>query len=235
MKIRLFTIPNMLTLANLFCGCMAVLYLGTGHDLRKAFILITAAAIFDFLDGFAARMLKSYSEVGKQLDSLADMVSFGVAPSMVLFTMYAQSGGMEWFGYGQYIVFTVALFSALRLAKFNIDETQKEEFSGLPTPACALFIASAGWIFSGGTLSIHPAYIIISALCLSYLLISPVRMFSLKFKNFGFKGNGLRYIFMGCALICLAFFKITAVPFIILGYIVTSILRDVFRTAHAGS
>lgn len=230
MKIRLFTIPNMLTLANLFCGCMAILYLGTEYDLQKAFIFIVAAAIFDFADGFAARMLGSYSEVGKQLDSLADMVSFGVAPSMTLYVMYILSGGLDWFTYGQYIMFIVALFSALRLAKFNIDETQHEEFSGLPTPACTLFISSTAWVFVDKGLSLHPAYIIISAICLSYLLISPVRMFALKFKSFGFRQNSLRYIFMVCSLLGLIFFRITAVPFIILGYIITSVVRELFKT-----
>lgn len=230
MKIRLFTIPNMITLANLFCGCMAVIYLGTEYDLRKAFIFIIAAAVLDFLDGFTARLLKSYSEIGKQLDSLADMVSFGLAPAMALFVMYIRSGGLEWFEYGQYAVFIVALFSALRLAKFNIDETQKEEFVGLPTPACALFILSTGWIFAGGSFTIHPAGIIITAVCLSYLLISPVRMFALKFKSFGFRENALRYIFLGCSLVCLIMFRITAIPFIILGYIITSALYGALRS-----
>lgn len=229
MKIRLFTIPNMITLANLFCGCMAVLYLGTEHDLQKAFIFITAAAVLDFFDGFAARILKSYSEVGKQLDSLADMVSFGIAPSMVLYTLYMMYGGAGWSGYGQYIVFAVALFSALRLAKFNIDETQSEEFSGLPTPACALFISSAGWVFSESAYVIHPAWIVVSAVILSYLLISPVRMFSFKFKTFGFKENALRYIFLGFSLLCLAILRIKAIPFIILSYVIVSLLRHIFR------
>lgn len=224
MKIRLFTIPNFITLLNLFAGCAAIVFALRFDDIQISFYFIALAAIFDFLDGMAARLLKSYSEVGKQLDSLADLVSFGVAPSAVLFSMCQSMGGVDYY---PYFVFVLALFSALRLAKFNIDERQSEEFIGLPTPACALLVSSAGYLMAAGIYRIAPVYILSAAAVLSFLLISNIPMFSLKFKNFRFRDNALRYIFMILSLASLVMWKITAIPFIIIGYIMVSSLRAI--------
>lgn len=224
-KIRMFTIPNMLTLGNLLCGCLAILFTLTQGDLRTAFWLIAAAAVLDFLDGFCARLLKAYSAIGVQLDSLADMVSFGAAPAFILYSMYGSAGGGEWWAAGGLLVFAVTLFSALRLAKFNIDDEQKEEFIGLPTPACTIFFAAAGWLSASGSFEIAPVWIIASALVFSWLLISPVRMFSLKFKGFAFRPNALRYVFLLCSLAALGVFRIAAIPFIIAAYIAVSATR----------
>lgn len=232
MKIKLFTIPNIITLGNLLCGSLAILFVST--NIKVSFILILAAAVLDFLDGFTARMLKSYSEVGKQLDSLSDMVSFGLAPAMILYQMMLVSSTMTGtatdYTWISYIVFAVALFSALRLAKFNIDETQKEEFEGLPTPACAIFVASSGYLYLTGSFALTPWLILIVSLLLSYLLISPVRMFSLKFKNFSVKDNKVRYLFLLLALITIGLFvtqPLMALPLIIIEYIFISIFRNV--------
>ena len=139
MQIRLFTIPNILTLCNLLCGAFAAVSALLQNDLVSAFWFIVLGAVFDFLDGFVARLTKSYSAVGKELDSLADMVSFGVAPAAVLYGLFILNGGDPYWGF---VVFILAACSALRLGKFNIDENQTKQFIGLPTPACALFFVS---------------------------------------------------------------------------------------------
>lgn len=223
MKPRYFTIPNILTLANLFCGCLAVYFVFALGDLRVAFWLVALAAVFDFLDGFAARLLKSYSPLGKELDSLADMVSFGVVPAAALFELYVFAGGLQPYGY---IIFIVALFSALRLARFNIDENQSEEFIGLPTPANALLITSVGYVFPDGVMPVNAGWLIAIAVVLSALLILPVRMFSLKFKNFSFRSNALRYIFLILSLSALAIFGVPALPVAMTAYILVSAVRD---------
>ena len=240
MKNKLITLPNILTLANLACGCAAISLAHYGH-LEVVFWLIAAAAAFDFLDGMTARLTGQYSEIGKQLDSLADMVSFGVAPSMILFTLYHYSDSLwerplyTWIGW---LVFSVALFSALRLAKFNVDETQKEEFEGLPTPAAALAIASLGWMSYRGvyylTPTMPPGSVIALALVVSALLICPLRMFSLKFKGFGWRNNELRYTFLAASAVLIAVCGIGGVAACIGLYIVVSALRHVTGMRHTG-
>ncbi len=224
MKIRLFTIPNLLTLANLACGSAAAVHALWYDDLRTAFWLVAAAAVLDFLDGFAARLTGQYSEVGKQLDSLSDMVSFGVVPSAVLFRMYAPADGPEPWGW---LVFAVALFSALRLAKFNVDDSQSDSFTGLPTPACALLVASAGWLFASGAYTLTPECVVAAAALLSYLLICPLRMFALKFHDYSLRGNAVRYCFLALSAAGLAVFHIAAIPFIVVCYILISLVRAI--------
>ena len=221
MKIRLFTLPNILTLCNLLCGAIAATLALTLGELQAAFWLIVAAAVFDFLDGLVARLTRCYSEIGKELDSLADVISFGFAPSAILLCIFQAAGGTEWWGYA---VFVVAAFSALRLAKFNIDPSQSDSFVGLPTPAAALFIAASGHIFAGGSYAVQPASVLIIAGCICYFLVSPIRMFALKFHSYGLRGNELRYGFALLSLVALAVWQITAVPFIILAYICVSVI-----------
>ena len=221
MKIRLYTIPNFITLCNLLCGCGAMLFALKFNDLQTAFWLIIAAAVFDFMDGFVARLTKQYSEVGVQLDSLADMVSFGAAPSSILFCMYYLSGGTGWIGFATFIL---AAFSALRLAKFNVDTDQKCGFIGMPTPAAAIFVASVGYLFSQGAFMMHPIYAVGVAVVLSYFLVSDIPMFALKFTNYSFSDNKLRYIFIICSVVAIAILRITAIPFIIVAYLLVSIV-----------
>lgn len=230
MKIRLFTLPNMLTLANLMAGVLAIIVTLRCHNYEMALWLIVAAAIFDFFDGFAARLLNQQSPLGVQLDSLADDVTFGVAPAIVMYDLYgtapacwiADTAVAEWLGLA---VLLVAAFSVLRLAKFNIDTTQSTEFEGLPTPANALLLMSLALLAEQGHIILAKETVLLIALVSCYLLISPIRMFALKFKGFGIKDNALRYGFIVVALaiiICLPTYSVVA---IIVLYIVTSLLR----------
>lgn len=221
MKIRLFTIPNMITLCNLLAGCAAVISVLGRHDLQWAFWFVAMAAVFDFLDGFVARLTKSYSAVGKELDSLADMVSFGVAPAAVLYDLFILNGGDSYWGF---VVFVLAACSALRLGKFNIDENQTKQFIGLPTPACALFFVSCGYLVQKYAVSLPLWGIVAGALIFSILLICNVPMFALKFSHYRFQGNRVRYLFLAASIISLAVFGLVAVPFIIVAYILISLI-----------
>jgi CDP-diacylglycerol--serine O-phosphatidyltransferase len=184
--------------------------------------LIIAAAVFDFLDGFTAVRLKQCSALGLQLDSLADVVSFGVAPSAILYIMCYMAGG----GYLSYAAFVIAAFSALRLAKFNIDESQSDSFEGLPTPANALFFASCGYLYDNGSFHIPWWMMLATGFVMSLLLTSRIRMFSLKFKNFTLRDNTLRYIFAGGSAAAVTLFGVKAIPVVILAYIGISICAD---------
>lgn len=210
-------IPNTITCLNLFCGTLAIIFSFYG-GFKAALCCMIAAAIFDFFDGFAARMLKAYSPLGKELDSLADMVSFGVAPAMIAFNkmlyLYGIGDNTDLFSLKaehalEYIfplacTLMIAVFSGLRLAKFNIDTRQSENFIGLATPSCALIIGSLVY-----SLECYPQISfffenntwIIPALCLvlSLLLVSEIPMFSFKFKSFGWAQNKLKYSFLLCA------------------------------------
>ena len=183
---------------------------------------VWAACTFDFFDGFAARAFKSHSPMGKELDSLADMVSFGVLPTMVMFRLIAGSTQNEWL---PYTAFLIAIFSALRLAKFNIDENQKDSFIGVPTPANALFITSL--VFLSGSLSIvssNPIILIGLTILFSFLLISPIPLFALKFKNFNWADNKLQFTFGLLSVLLLIALQAAGIPFIILLYIGLSLL-----------
>ena len=233
MKIRLFTVPNMLTLANLLAGCAAIVFTLQYHAYETAFWLIIAAAVFDFLDGFAARLLKQTSPLGVQLDSLADDVTFGLAPAVVMYDLYIHSTSyygldpevMGWLKWG---VLIIAAFSVLRLAKFNIDTTQSAEFEGLPTPANALMLMSLAVLAETGKVMLHQEAILLISLAASLLLISPIRMFALKFKSFGIKGNELRYGFIVAAIALIILVPAYSLLAIIVLYIALSTLRWVF-------
>jgi CDP-diacylglycerol--serine O-phosphatidyltransferase len=218
------------TLANLLAGAAAVVATLQYHAYETAFWLIIAAAVCDFFDGFAARLLRQVSPLGVQLDSLADDISFGLAPSIVMFDIYAHSSSlfnfpaevMEPLKYG---VLIIAAFSALRLAKFNIDTTQTSEFTGLPTPANALMLMSLGVLVEQGIVALPQEVVLLVSLVSALLLISPIRMFALKFKGFGVRGNELRYGFILASLLIIILVPIYSVFAIIVLYIVVSTLR----------
>ena len=189
-------IPNTITSMNLLCGALGVIFTFQGA-LNIAFFLMLAAAVCDFLDGFAARLFKAYSPMGKELDSLADMVSFGLLPSLMLHRRLVE-GGMT--GFWIYIPLIICVFSALRLAKFNIDDRQSENFLGLPTPACAMWCGSLIYAADHGVMSmantLHDTMLIpIASVVLALLLVSEIPMFSFKIKK-GSEYNDIRICFL---------------------------------------
>ena len=190
-------IPNTITSMNLLCGAMGVIFTFQGA-LDIAFYLMLAAAVCDFCDGFAARLLNAYSDMGKELDSLADLVSFGLLPSLMLHRRLVE-GGMT--GFLSYLPLIICIFSALRLAKFNVDSRQSENFLGLATPACALWCGSLIYAADQGAMSVagllHDRYIIlVASVVLAILLVSEIPMFSLKFRK-GSSYNRIRFTFAG--------------------------------------
>lgn len=234
MRIRLFTIPNLLTLSNLVCGAMGVVAALAGHDLTAAFALMVAAAAFDFLDGFAARLLGQSGPLGVQLDSLADDVSFGLLPAMMLYVLYGCMPGLwlpDWAGVS---VLVVAACAALRLAKFNIDPTQRTEFCGLPSPAAALLCASLGMLAQRQGVTVPREGIVAVAVAVSCLMVSDIRMFALKFHGWGWRENRLRYLFLGAAAVLAATLRAWAVPAIVALYVAVSTVRH-FACRTAGS
>lgn len=228
MKVRFFTIPNLLTLSNLMCGTFAALAALVYDNLEWAFWFVILAAVFDFFDGFAARLLRQSSPIGVQLDSLADMISFGFVPAAVLYAMTTRTMGEEQtlLRYAYAVAsFLLAAFSALRLAKFNIDDSQHEEFCGLPTPANALFFTSLGLISARTGFDFGGEWLICIMPVMAWLLISPVRMFSIKFKGFGWRGNEIRYLFLALCVALIAILQLYSIPTIILLYILVSAVR----------
>jgi CDP-diacylglycerol--serine O-phosphatidyltransferase len=235
-----FWVPNAITAMNLVCGSLAVFFAVDGQ-LGWAAIFIFVAAVFDFLDGFAARFLKAYSVIGKELDSLADMVSFGLAPAAIVFTMleftlFGKNQGIheidanwsQWITLYSSLIIPVA--GAFRLAKFNTDDRQSEQFLGMPIPANAIFFASLALVLELGTnQSIVPIilnkYTILASIYIcSFLMVSELPMFNLKFKNLKLKENALRYVFIGITVLLLIFLQIYALPLIIIWYVLLSVI-----------
>src|SRR5687768_10938515 len=174
-------IPNFLTCCNLVCGCFGVIFLFEDRDIPTAYF-VWAAGVFDFFDGFAARLLKISSPIGKELDSLADMVSFGLLPALF---MYTQLEFEVPFSFLPYIGLLIAVCSALRLAIFNLDETQSDSFKGLPTPANTFFITGIPFLSAPMFDFIHtPTALISITIIFSLFLVSRFELFALKFKNF---------------------------------------------------
>lgn len=198
---KLINFPNTLTCCNLISGCIATCF-AFFHSPDIALLWIIIGAVFDFFDGMSARLFHVSSPIGKELDSLADDVTFGVAPSTIIFSQLLVMNFPSFLGavadYIPFVAYIMAAFSALRLAKFNLDERQSMGFIGLPTPANALFWGSlilclGNWF---NTLPAGAAIVILLMLVSSWLLISEIPMFALKFKHWGWKGNGLRYSFI---------------------------------------
>lgn len=258
-------IPNTITCGNLLCGCFGILFTAS-YRLDYAFYMIALAAILDFFDGFAARMLKVSSSIGKDLDSLADMITFGVLPGFIMYKMISlivlnlqtdlAISTYTLFNIGEpqldvftkmglrnqlfypFIAFIIPVFSAIRLAKFNNDKRQTNSFIGVPTPANALLIGSLGFLLiqkmnHEGDISnnydlIYNTYtLIILTVVMSYLLIAEIPLFALKFSNFSWKSNRIRYLFLISSLILLILFQIVAIPFIIFLYVFISIIYNI--------
>ena len=233
-------IPNAITLLNAFCGGVAIIFILAGK-FEIAAIFFALGITFDFLDGFLARILDVKSELGLQLDSLADMVTSGVIPGLVMFQLFRKSLGSwdssiqvdnyESLDYLPFFGLLIIMASVYRLAKFNIDENQTSSFIGLPTPANTLFIFSLPLMLTYGKYDwinelLMNRYVLIAiTLISSYLLNSSIRLFGLKFSDFSWKNNQIRYIFILVSIVLLVLFKFVAVPLIIFLYILLSFVK----------
>lgn len=242
-------IPNTITLGNLFCGCLALVKAFEG-DLVGASYFVGISLILDFFDGFTARMLKVSSAIGKDLDSLADMVTFGVVPGVVMFKLIGASftdfqddgltaAGLQIspneIGIACYVAFVITVFSCIRLAKFNNDTRQSNSFIGLPTPANTMVICSFPLI-----LHFQPELVLVNNLIssswfllsvtalMSYLLVAEIPLFALKFKSFSWVKNKLVYTFLGVSLVLILGLKFVAIPLVIILYILVSIVNNIF-------
>jgi CDP-diacylglycerol--serine O-phosphatidyltransferase len=241
-------IPNALTLLNLFCGCVAVILSVNNHFVTAAFFVFLGI-FFDFFDGFAARKLNVQSELGLQLDSLADMVTSGLVPGIIMYKLLALTVVSElvvdkyWASNYMGIEFNlpilpllgllITLASAYRLAKFNLDEDQQTYFKGLPTPANTLLIISLPLIIEFqnsnviNSIILNKWFLVILTILSCYLLNSGIKLFALKFKNYSFKDNAIRYIFIILCILLLIVLNFAAIPVIILLYIIMSVLDNI--------
>ncbi len=240
-------IPNLITVLNLLCGCLAILFVVSG-DLVISSFLVIAGMFFDFFDGLVARLLHVQSKLGVQLDSLADMVSFGVVPGLMMFQLLNKSlmpqelrtgfeatetlkGFEPGMSFIPFIGLLIIIASAYRLAKFNIDTRQSDNFIGLPTPANTLLIISLPLIFQYQyspfleRVIFNHWFLIALTIVSSLLLNAEIKLFSLKFKSWDFNANQVRYIFLALSIAAIIAIKFIAIPFIIIIYIVVSLLR----------
>jgi CDP-diacylglycerol---serine O-phosphatidyltransferase len=214
-------IPNTITCANLFSGCVGIVFAFNGL-LEIAAYCVLLAGIFDFFDGLAARALGVKSVIGKELDSLADMVSFGFLPGVVMFKLLGESDYSS--TYLPYLGFVITIFSALRLAKFNVDTRQTEDFIGLNTPMNTVMIVSLPFIKDEYPYIINSTLLLIGLIALlSWLLVSEIRIFSFKLSNLTWQQNKYKYLFILCSVALILSFKFVAVPFILIMYIGFSI------------
>jgi CDP-diacylglycerol---serine O-phosphatidyltransferase len=227
-------IPNSITALNLFSGCLGIMFVFE-QNIQMGSYCIYAAVLFDFLDGFAARLLNVKSELGKQLDSLADMVSFGVLPGFIVYKLF---GGFstDFAGFNLALSsFLIPVFSAFRLAKFNLDIRQNDSFIGLPTPANALFLSALPFIAIADIQFIsnwvlNPYFLAIISTILSFLLVAELPLLALKFNSFGWKGNELRWILIIVSAVLIIAFQIIALPIVITFYIILSIIQNLLKT-----
>lgn len=222
-----------MSLLNLLCGVLAIVCVFE-FELHYASWFIIAGAVLDFFDGLVARLLNAHSELGKQLDSLADVVTFGVAPGIIGYQLLANSHGYEWF---TFFPLMIPMFGALRLARFNIDTRQSDSFIGMPIPANAVFWLSLPLIIHFGDsfppiflrpewIS-HPAFIVSFTVLFSVLMVSNLPMLALKFKNLSWSDNQFRYVFLVLSILTALFFFFEAMPIILLLYVVISLIQTI--------
>jgi CDP-diacylglycerol--serine O-phosphatidyltransferase len=239
-------IPNAITCGNLLCGCLAIIQTFEGNLVLAAYF-VGLAAVLDFFDGFTARLLNVASPIGKDLDSLADMVTFGAVPGFVMHRML-QIGYLvnhqdydlivrnQWMAY---VPILIPIFSAIRLAKFNNDTRQSDSFVGVPTPANAILICSIPLIVNWDTnfdlkhcevihFLIHPYSLLVISVLMSFLMVAELPLFALKFKSFGWKGNEIRYIFLVLSALGLILFQFLGLGIAIVLYIGLSVINNLF-------
>ena len=218
-------IPNAITCMNLLAGSLACVCASHGSQptgygsmayYQLAFIMIAAAAVFDFFDGFVARLLNAVSPIGKELDSLSDCVSFGLAPALIVFFMTRELYPESWIAF---CALLIAIFGAVRLARFNTDDTQATSFVGLPIPANAIFwIGFCNHFYTQPSTTANEYIILAAIIVLSYAMVSRLRMFSLKFKHYGLRGNIHRYLLILCTISSIAIFGVSGLAITIIIY-----------------
>nr|WP_315133519.1 CDP-alcohol phosphatidyltransferase family protein [uncultured Flavobacterium sp.] len=224
-------IPNLITLLNLFCGCIALVF-AADRNYEMAFYFVCLGIFLDFFDGFFARLFQVSSPLGLQLDSLADMVTSGVVPGFVMFTLMEDSSNSNY--YLSFLGFLIALGSCYRLANFNIDTRQTDSFIGLPTPANALFILSLPLVLQYSdsmlVLEILTNYGVLLGITLLsvYILNAEIPLFSLKIKKFNLKDNALQIVFLFLSLLLLVFFQYLGILLVIVFYVLLSVVNNIF-------
>lgn len=231
MNVIVKNIPNSITCMNIAAGCMAVICAFKGGEqlwgldgYGWASIFIGIAAVMDFMDGFAARLLRAYSDLGKELDSLCDAVSFGVAPAMMLYNYLQECAPAKWVSW---LAILIPIAGVLRLAKFNIDTRQTTSFIGLPIPANAIFWIGFVAFCRAGAGCMLDWYLILPVVVLeSWLMVSPLRLFSLKFKNYGLRGNGRRWLLIVTAVLLVAFCQVPGLMWLIVAYLIYGLIPE---------
>lgn len=222
----------MLTLCNALCGCVGISLIAEGQIIIACW-LVFVALFFDFFDGFVARLLNVKSEIGKQLDSLADAITFGVLPAFIAQNLWTRTASTDFF---IYFPFILALFSILRLAKFNIDTRQSDSFIGIPTPANAMLWASFPLIlhyqnsFFSEEILTNSHFLMPMIVLMSFLLVAEIPLFALKFKDFSWRNNQMKYTFLLVSFLALLVLQFWAIPVIILLYVVFSFLMQFLET-----
>ena len=226
-------IPNSITCMNLISGGIACV-MASRQEFYLAALFIYLAAVFDFFDGMSARLLHVSSEIGKELDSLADDISFGLAPGMILYVWLSSNASCADSGcWVPFLCFIISAFAAVRLAKFNLDTRQTSSFIGLPTPAMSILTASTIALLDSRSdcnfellrsLASNPVVVLAYVALMSWLMVCELPMFSLKFKNLKWQGNEAKFILIGCSVILLAALQLTAIPLIIVLFILMSVV-----------
>lgn len=234
-------IPNAITCGNLICGCLGIIEVFNGR-LTNASLLMLLAGVLDFFDGFVARLLHVQSPIGKELDSLADVITFGALPGFIIYYLIGLDFNANIFMANNwcYVALLIPVFSALRLAKFNIDTRQSDQFIGVPTPANAIFLGSLPFLiqnqhfkeFAFTQPDILQMCLVVACVVCSLMLVAPLPLIALKFKNFGWKGNEARFVLIALSALLLIVLQTLALPFIILLYVLISLVVH-FKTAKA--
>ncbi|MEM7101550.1 MAG: CDP-alcohol phosphatidyltransferase family protein [Bacteroidota bacterium] len=229
-------IPNIITLLNLLCGCIALVCIFY-HEFFAVFAVMLVAFLADFFDGAAARLLKVHSEMGAELDSLADMISFGMVPGAIMYVLLANAfepdthlvSGLTWAAIPGFLV---TVFSALRLGKFNLDTRQSSGFMGLATPASTVYILGLYLIYYHNPMGLRdlagsPWLLYTSTIAICYLLIADIPMFSFKYKHMKWRGNEVRFIYISLCVILLVTLQLVSIPILVFLYVLISIISHV--------
>lgn len=238
-------LPNLITCLNLASGCLALVFVFKGK-IEISAALIGASLVFDFLDGYVARLLNAGSAIGKELDSLADMVTFGVVPGAIMYHLFLKSVPFvlmpvdAWYSLIAFFPFIITVFSAIRLAKFNIDTRQSDSFLGMPTPAITIFVTGIALVFRYDRFNLTPllnnSFVLGGlSMVLCFLLVSEIPLFALKFKSFSWSANKSQYILLAAGIVLIASLQFLAIPILIIFYLILSLINNPKKTSISNS